>query len=123
MSFLAYKLVHLAGLFTLTTVLAGVCVQALHGDASPGSRRTPLVAAVFVLAALLILIGGFGMLARMGLLRSGLPRWALVKLGIWIGVVAMATVPHRGPGWARFALLALPIVLVLAGATALYKPF
>jgi len=55
----------------------------------------------------LILLGGFGMLARLGL---GLPGWAIIKLLIWVALGAMTALINRQPKmsklwwWVTFAL-------------------
>ena len=123
MSFLAYKVTHLFGIFTLVTILAGVCVDSLRGSRPAGSRHAVPVRIGFASALFVTLFGGFGMLARMGVLGSGLPGWVMLKLAIWISVAAAGLLPYRGARAARAVLFAVPITAVLAGAIALFKPF
>lgn len=119
MSFVAYKLIHIAGIVLLVTVLAGTCVNALNG----ARAYSAVVRAIYTVSILLVILGGFGMLARMNALQDGLPGWVQVKLGMWVALAAIAPLPFRSKRAAQIVLLALPLIAVLAGATALYKPF
>lgn len=123
MSFFAYKAIHLAGVLTLVVTLAGVSVDSIRGGALAGSRFAALVRAVFGAAMFTALLGGFGMLARMGVLGDGLPGWASLKLGIWVAAGVAGFVAYRRPSAARVILIAVPIVSAIAGATAIFKPF
>lgn len=123
MSFLTYKAIHLSGIFAIITILAGVSVDSLRGGRPADSRYSMPIRIGHVLALLLVLIGGFGMLARMGVLASGLPNWAALKLGIWVSAGAAGLLSYRGDRAAVAVLCAVPIVAMLAGAVALFKPF
>jgi len=74
------------------------------------------------LGLLLILVSGFGMAARLGLV-SGLPGWVHAKLGIWVLLgLAVSLAKRKGAiGWPVFVLL------VGLGTTAAFiavnKPF
>jgi hypothetical protein len=76
------------------------------------------------IAAFLILLGGFGMLARLGMIHgAGLPGWVNAKLIIWFVLAAAIMVPRMGRGYAKTVLVALPVLALSAGALALLKPF
>ncbi|MFN8588139.1 MAG: hypothetical protein U0704_10105 [Candidatus Eisenbacteria bacterium] len=121
MPYALYKLMHLAGIFTLLVSYALACAHARGGDSTPRSRRG--YAITHGVAALFVLTGGFGMLARLGTVHGALPGWILIKLALWTLVAGAIALPHRNPRWAR----ALPVVVTLlalaAAATAIYKPF
>ena len=123
MSYATYKILHFLGIFTLITVLAASAAHALRGGLRTEQpwRRTTGVA--HGLAAVLILVGGFGMLARLGDMYGNLPAWVLAKLVIWGALAASLAVPYFGPGYARLLLVALPLLTMTAGAIALFKPF
>ena len=121
-----YKVVHYAGVFLLLAGLSALLARAavLHGrgDAAvdPWGRR---LIAVHGLALFLILLGGFGMLARLDVTEGlALPSWIWAKLGIWVALGALA-VARRRAGLATPALFVVPVLAVLAGWIALYKPF
>jgi hypothetical protein len=70
MSYVAYKLIHLAGIFTLITVLAATSMHAIRGGTRADNPYRRLLRAAQGIAALLAIVGGFGMLARLGLLQE-----------------------------------------------------
>lgn len=118
-----YKLVHFLGLFVSMAVLATVSLHVLAGGTRATNPHRRVVALVHGVAVFLVLLGGFGMLARLGIVQGGLPTWILVKLTLW-GVLAVAvTLAYRGATLSRLVLIGAPLLGVLGGATALYKPF
>jgi hypothetical protein len=121
-SYETYKLVHYAGIFLAITALAGLAfVAALSKSIAEHPWRKFAVIAHGV-GLFLVLLGGFGMLARLGL-TAGLPGWATGKLVIWVALGGALAVAKRAP---RLALpLWLGTVLASVGAAylALTKPF
>lgn len=114
---------HIIGIAALVVALGGM---ALHG-ASGGSRATSgarrLVAALHGLGALLILVGGFGMLARLDLPPgSGFPGWLWIKIVVWVLLAGAAAVPYRRPGLAAPLLFIVPLLAGVAAWAAVYKP-
>ena len=75
------------------------------------------------LAVFFILLGGFGMLARIGVSHGTLPLWIWLKLSIWALLLGALWLVFRGARIARALLVAVPLFAVLAAAIALYKPF
>jgi hypothetical protein len=123
MPYNVYKLIHFLGISTLLITLAISCVHVLKGGTRRDmAHRRPLAVAHGV-AAFLILLGGFGMLARLGIVQGGLPGWIYAKLGIWLFLGFSLTLGYAGVRPARVLLVAAPLVTVLAAAIALYKPF
>lgn len=124
MSHQFYNVVHIVGIVLLMSALGGAAVRAMtDGTAqSPSIRR--MLAILHGLGAFLVLLAGFGMLARLGFLHgTTFPGWLWVKLVIW-GLLAIALIlPRRRPTLARPVLLALPILGGLAAYMAIYKPF
>ena len=123
MSYATYKILHLLGIFTLITVLAASAAHALRGGSrteQPWRRRAAITHG---LATLLILVGGFGMLARLGEMHGNLPGWVFAKLAIWVALAASLALPYFGPRYARLLLVALPLLTLSAGAIAIFKPF
>ncbi|MCB9761341.1 MAG: hypothetical protein H6739_15980 [Alphaproteobacteria bacterium] len=117
-----YKLVHFLGLFIVFTALAGRAYYALNGGTKDADVARKLTGAAHGTGLLLVLVGGFGMLAKSGMIHS-LPGWVHAKLTLWLLVAAALALPFRSPGLARALLIALPL-LGLAGAwLAGAKPF
>lgn len=132
MSYPVYKIIHLLGMFTLLVALAGLCARAAWamasaGAASQGSATVPgkrLLVVLHGVGLFLVLLGGFGMMARLGLTHGiAFPAWIWIKIGIWLVAGGLVVVPKRRPGWSVPLLVALPLLAALAGAVALYKPF
>jgi hypothetical protein len=117
-----YNLVHIVGIVLVVSALAGAAVLA-HTRGDHESRVTRrLLAILHGAGAFLVLLGGFGMLARLGIVQGGFPGWIWVKLGIWVVVAAALMLPYRRPAMARALVLALPVLVGLAAYMALYKP-
>lgn len=115
-----YKVVHIFGIVMLATGLSGLAFTA--ETRSSWSRRFAFI--FHGVGLFLVLLGGFGMLARLGFGPDvSWPGWIWAKAIIWgiLGVAAM--LPYRFPGTARGVLIALPILGGLAAYIAIYKPF
>lgn len=118
-----YNIVHIVGIILAMLALGGATVLAIAtpaGATLPPARR--LLAILHGAGVFLVLLGGFGMLARLGITHAGLPGWILVKLAIWAIVAAALFVPRRAPSLAKPLLLALPVLGGLAAWMAIYKP-
>lgn len=113
-----YKIVHYLGIFALVTALAATLARGAQpgAETDPWRRRLGMIHGV---ALFLILLGGFGMLAR---LDAGFPLWIVAKLCVWVvagGLVAL----RKSTVWAARGLVLLPLLAVLAGWLAFAKPF
>jgi hypothetical protein len=121
-SYSVYKIVHLVGVLMVFLALGGVATNAINGGQKKHSWRMP-IAITHGLGLLLSLVGGFGLLARLGIIHGGLPGWVLAKFGIWILFAVLIGVVSRKPSWAKPIW---PLIIIL-GATAAYlagsKPF
>lgn len=121
-SYQVYKLVHFFGIATVLIALGVTCFHAARGGTRQDNPFRRPLAIAHGTGMFLILLGGFGMLARLGLV-AGLPGWIYAKLGIWVIFGALIAVPYRLRGAARPIFWALPFLIVLAAYFALYKPF
>lgn len=102
-----YKLIHLFGIFTLFLALGGLFVHAAAGGEKGHSARA-LVLAAHGLGALLVVLGGFGMLAQLDV--HGIPGWVHPKLAIWLLLAGAAALPYRRRALARPMLVLLPVL-------------
>ena len=123
MSYVTYKLIHFIGIFTLITALAVTCGHMLRGGTRTDYPYRRAAGTAHGVALFLILLGGFGMLARLGLVQGGLPGWIWAKLVIWLLFGAALTMIYRGREPARAVLWAVPLLAAAAAASALIKPF
>lgn len=129
-SLAVYKTVHFLGVFTLVTALATSFARAaLAAPAAGGAPAAPgtssadpwgkRLAVLHGVALFLVLLGGFGMLARLGL---GMTGWVGAKLLIWVvagGLIAL----RKNATAAAWGLMLLPILATLAGWIGYTKPF
>lgn len=124
MPYPVYKLIHYLGIFLVFLAMGGslaVATWLRDAEKRPGRK---LLGSLHGIGLFLILLGGFGLMSRIGVTHGELwPGWIWVKAGIWILLGAMVMIPARRPGWGRPALLALPVLGLIAAYMALYKPF
>ena len=79
-----YKMIHLLGLFLLISGLITAFTLTSNGHALAGKVKT-FAFALHGLGLVLILVSGFGLAARLGLV-GGLPTWVKAKIGVWVVV-------------------------------------
>ena len=118
-----YKLLHLIGFWLVAIALGGLSVFTMNGGTRQGNRARRLVAITHGVGLFLVLLGGFGALARLGLARDGLPGWIWAKLAVWIVFGALISIPYRKPELARGLWFLIPVLGAVAAYMALYKPF
>ena len=119
-----YEILHIAGIAMLFLAIGGVATHAANGGTKVGSQTRGLMSSVHGVGALLILVGGFGMLARIGFKHgANFPGWLWVKLIVWLVLSAIVLLPYRKPALARPFIVVLPLLAGLAVYMALYKPF
>jgi hypothetical protein len=118
-----YKVVHILGIALLMTALGALALHALNGGLRRDNRARALVGAMHGVGLLLVLVGGFGMLARLGFRHGAMfPGWLLVKLAVWLLLGAAVALPYRRPTLARWMLVLVPLLAGLAAYMAVYKP-
>jgi len=116
-----YKNIHLLGIFMVLMALGGVILHHILGGSRDHAWRKP-IAITHGIGLFLVLLGGFGMLARFGM-HWPWPGWVIVKIVIWVILGVLGAVV------ARQAALARPlwwVTIVLAGLAAYLagnKPF
>jgi hypothetical protein len=118
MSLETYRVLHVIGIILLFTSLGALAAVGASAD----HRLRKLAAIAHGVAVAVILVAGFGLLARLKMF-GGFPVWVWLKLGIWF-VLAMAVVPlRRKPEWSAALWLAMPVLGAVAAWLAVYKPF
>jgi len=112
-SYSIYKVTHLVALFVVTSCFG---VSFFSGKPQKWARIVGMT------ASFLILLGGMGLLARLGM--KTWPNWVLVKIGIWCVIAiggplcAKRLTNNRGLAYSGFMLL-----FGFAVYLAVYKPF
>ncbi len=120
-SYPVYKLIHFFGIITLVVALAAAGMHVLRGGTRADNPYRRLLGMAHGIGAFLVLLGGFGMLARLGVVHGGLPGWVYIKLAIWLLLGGAIVLVYRRQ-YAGLVLGALPLLAAAAAATALYKP-
>ena len=111
MPYEVYKVVHLVGLAVLFAALGGLLFAARTTDGRPPRS----VSVLHGLGVVLMLVGGFGLLARVGI-QWPWPTWVLVKVGLWVVLAAMPWPIRKlrlGGAWFAVVLAALVGVAVV----------
>ena len=120
-SYTTYKTLHLISILVLFMALGGAIFMSLAGADKKGPRVLSMILhGVFVL---LVLVGGFGLMARLGVShKEGWPLWLKVKLGLWLLLGGFVIVPRRLP---KINKVVWPLVVILgflAVYMAVHKP-
>ena len=115
-SYSIYKIVHLAGILMVFTALGGIL---LNGKRPHPSKK--LIAATHGAGLFLVLLGGFGALARLGI--GSLPGWIIAKLALWIFLGAALWFATTKPRFALPLWWSIIVSGILAAMFAVTKPF
>ena len=123
MELLTYKTIHAFSGLLLLFAMGGLVLRAL--DSKNPAEKTParkLGVITHGVALLLLLVSGFGALAKLGIMGN-MPGWAWAKIVIWVifgGVIALV---HKKPHLLKPLWFLLPLLAGAAAWLALYKPF
>lgn len=121
MSYQFYKILHMLGLMLTFFGFGGLLVAAYaRAELKKSARIMGFI--THGIGLLLILVSGFGMAARLGMI-AGLPGWVQAKIGVWVLLgIGISLVKRKGYiGW--------PIAILLwglgtsAAILAITKPF
>lgn len=115
MTYQFYKVLHLVGVILAFLSLGGLVAAARSGHTE--SRR--IAGATHGIALLLILVSGFGILAKLGL---GFPPWVLIKALIWVALGGAIVLIRRRPQSATLWWWLLPLLGAAAAYLGIYKP-
>ncbi len=121
MSYEFYKMLHITGIVLLFSGLVTLLTMKVAGIPLEGtSKRFAFLA--HGLGLVLILVAGFGLLARLGLVSS-MPSWVYIKIAIWLYFgLAIALIKRKGQlGWKLY--IPLILVFMIASYVATEKPF
>ncbi len=113
-----YKILHILGVLLAFIALGGATMRALVDTGKDDAGRK-LAGITHGVALLLILVSGFGMLAKLG---YGFPLWVWAKIAIWLVIGASIAVIRRMPDQATLFWFALPALGGAAAYLAIYHP-
>ena len=115
-----YIIAHLAGAFAVAMAYGALTLWADHEKALPEGTENPyrkLGMIAHGTGMLVILVGGFGMLANLYPGESPMSLgWVHIKLTIWMLVGGGIAVLRRKPEFARYIAAAAWVLLLLAGS-------
>ncbi len=121
LSYEVYKILHLLGMFLVFVAIGGVCVHAANGGDKDSNSLRRSLAVSHGIGLVLLLIAGFGMLAKTG--QSPAAGWVWGKVAIWLVLGASTALPYRARGFAGVLLTLVPLLGVVAAYLAINKPF
>jgi hypothetical protein len=120
MPYTVYKLIHLTGILFLFATAGGVALYIANGGTRENNVAGRWVSAIHGLTLVLILVSGFGLVARIG---TGFEPWVWTKLGLWFIIGSFALLPLRKPNLGYRFFLLFPLLGALAASMAIFKPF
>ncbi len=120
MSELGYKVLHLSGVFLVLLSLGSLIVIGAVGGPALKWKRT--LSAANGIGLLLIIVAGFGLLARLGM-SWPFQGWVFLKMMIWLFFGASLTLADRLGERARILWWAALAAAILAAYLGVYKPF
>jgi len=121
MTYEFYKLLHVIGIMLLFFALGGYTLKG--NPEGPGAKRAKILLGVsHGLSLLILLVAGFGLLAKMQLMSS-FPAWAILKIVIWVAFGAAPVLIKRSPALVRPVWVALVLLGGVSGWLAIFKPF
>ncbi|MDP2313455.1 MAG: hypothetical protein Q8P41_11160 [Pseudomonadota bacterium] len=121
MSYDFYKILHFIGLASIWGALGAATLHAMNGGTKATNPSRKIVAATHGIGLFLMLLGGFGMLAKKQIpVGDG---WVIAKIVLWLVVGGLLAVPLRAPALAKPLWFALPFFVAIGAWLALTKPF
>jgi hypothetical protein len=91
-----YKWLHLVGVFLIVMSFGSLIYRSASGAETQIFSKRKL-SIVHGIGMLLSLVGGFGMLARLGISHGDWPSWVSVKFGIWLSLGLLIAAVNRSP--------------------------
>jgi uncharacterized membrane protein SirB2 len=119
-----YKVIHILGIALAFAAVGGLNVAVVNGATKATNQARKLISALHGTALFLLLLGGFGMLARLGLVQGhAFPGWLWGKIVVWVLLGGVIAIPYRKPELAKPLFIVTPFLAAVAAWLAIYKPF
>ena len=118
-SYQLYNLLHILGIILVFMALGALCFHGANGGTKDSNKVRGLVMGSHGVGMLLILVAGFGMLAR---INQGMPGWLHPKLLIWVLIGAAPVILNRKPEWGKLMWGVLPLLAATSAYFAINHP-
>lgn len=112
MSYELYQTLHIVGIVLLFMSIGALAFHGIAGGTRETNPARGLVAATHGVGTLLIVVAGFGMLARK--YGGAMPGWVHPKLIAWILLAAAPALLGRKPGVGRVVWFVAPLLALMA---------
>ncbi|HEY0511202.1 MAG TPA: hypothetical protein VGH73_04825 [Thermoanaerobaculia bacterium] len=117
----AYRVIHIVGVLFVFASLGALMLASREGIERGNGRK--LAGITHGIALLLVLVTGFGALARLGLSNPGVwPMWVWLKALIWLALGGVIVLIRRAPQLGTLLWWLLPLLGGAAAYLAIYKP-
>jgi hypothetical protein len=113
-----YYFLHFVGMIMVFLAYGGLIVRSVCGSDNAAIRR--LGAMTSGIGLLFILVGGFGLQAKLG---YGWPLWVILKIAIWVVLGGLIVLINRKPALSQVLWYSTILLGIAAVALGLFKPF
>ena len=113
-----YKLVHLIGIFVLLSGVAALWALELFSDSPGYAKARKGIMAMHGIAIFVVLLGGFGTLAKLGI-GSPWPPWIWIKIGIWVVLGGLPALLSKSSSTSKVLFLIAPLLGAVAAWAAI----
>jgi hypothetical protein len=117
-----YKLLHIVGIIMIFLSLGGQINHAINSGTKDQNVWRKAAGITHGIGLFLVLLGGFGMLARLGISWPW-PGWVFVKVVVWLLLGGLVAVVNRKPSAGRGMWYIVIFLGLLATYFATMKPF
>lgn len=121
MSYTFYKVLHLSSLSFLLISTSAMFFFLILGNKHVDNPKRKLVSILHGITLVLVLVSGFGLLARLGL--HNMPTWVIAKLLIWVYFGALPMFAKKFASKALAVWFSLGVFFSFAAYLAINKPF
>lgn len=118
MPYTIYKLLHFIGIFAIYLGYGGLIFRAALGSDDKGLRKFGAISSGIGL--FLVLLGGFGMMARLG--YSYTSGWLFIKLIVFVILGGMVALINRKPELNKVWFFLILFLGALASYAGIFKP-
>lgn len=123
MSYEAYKLIHIFGMYLLFLSLGGITLYTINGGKKSENKFKAAAAIFHGIGLLLLIVAGFGLMKFRGISHSALPVWVILKIVIWLAFGGLLAMASKKENFAKILWFVFPLLGLAAAYLAFYQPF